>query len=92
MIQIKKTAMNPLCVFIKPPSIDELEKRLRGRKTETEDSIQKRLSVAAKEIAYGDTPGNFDLIIVNDNVEAAGEKLKTFMDPHVNKLLEERKK
>ena len=39
-MQMKKTDMNPHYVFIKPPSMEELEKRLRGRNTETEESIQ----------------------------------------------------
>ncbi len=83
--------LHPLYVFIKPPSIDELENRLRGRKTETEESIRRRLSIATKEIAFGDTPGNFDLMIVNDDIDAASEKLKSFMEPHVAKLMEARK-
>ena len=41
VIQIKKTDLNPLFVFIKPPSMEELERRLRGRQTETEESIQR---------------------------------------------------
>jgi len=89
VIQIKKTDLNPLFVFIKPPSMEELERRLRGRQTETEESIQKRLSVAASEIEYGDTPGNFDLIIVNDDVEAAGNKMKEFIQPYVEELQQE---
>jgi guanylate kinase len=39
-MQMKKTDLNPHYVFIKPPSMSELEKRLRGRNTETEESIQ----------------------------------------------------
>ena len=52
-MQIKKTDLDPLLVFIKPPSIIELENRLKGRKTETTDSLQRRLSVARTEIEYG---------------------------------------
>lgn len=47
--------MNPLFVFINPPSVEELEKRLRGRNTETEDSLRKRLTTAINEIEYGKT-------------------------------------
>jgi len=50
------------------------------------------LGVAAKEIEYGDTPGNFDLIIVNDDVEAAGDKIKEFISPHVEALQEQEEK
>lgn len=45
--------MNPLFVFINPPSVEELEKRLRGRNTETEESLRKRLDTAIHEIEYG---------------------------------------
>lgn len=86
--QIKETDLNPLCVFIKPPSIDELEKRLRGRKTETEETLKRRLSVAASEIAYGETPGNFDLIVVNEDVDAVEQQMKEFLTPHVEALNE----
>lgn len=50
---LKKTHLNPVYVFIKPPSMKVLEDRLRGRSTETEESLQKRLSVAEKEMEYG---------------------------------------
>lgn len=51
--QVKNTDLDPLLVFIKPPSMIELERRLRGRNTETEDSLQKRLDTARKEMTYG---------------------------------------
>lgn len=51
--QIRSTDLNPLLVFILPPSIKELERRLRGRNTETEESLQKRLNTAQTEIEYG---------------------------------------
>ena len=51
--QIKNTNLNPLLVFIEPPSIEELEQRLRKRNTETEDSLQKRLNTARIELEYG---------------------------------------
>lgn len=51
--QVKKTDLNPLLVFIKPPSLTDLESRLRGRNTETEESLQRRLDAARKEMVYG---------------------------------------
>lgn len=56
--QIRNSDLNPLLVFIKPPSIEELERRLRGRNTETEESLQKRLNTAKCEIEYGRFPLN----------------------------------
>lgn len=51
--QILKTDLNPLCIFLKPPSLEELEKRLRARQTETEETLQARLKAAREEIEYG---------------------------------------
>ena len=87
--QIKETDLNPLYVFIKPPSMEELERRLRGRNTETEESLQKRLSAAAAEIEYGETPGNFDLIVVNEDIDAVEAQMKEFLEPHVEALTQE---
>lgn len=52
--QVKQTNLDPLLVFIKPPSLADLETRLRGRNTETEDSLQRRLDAARKEMVYGE--------------------------------------
>lgn len=51
--QVRNSHLNPLLVFINPPSVKELERRLRGRNTETEESLQKRLNTAKIEIEYG---------------------------------------
>lgn len=77
--QIKQSSLDPLYIFIKAPSIEELEKRLRARKTETEDALQRRLSIARLEIEYGEKPGNFDIVIENDNVSKAYGKLRDFL-------------
>jgi len=76
----------PLYVFMKPPSLQVLEERLRARGTETEESLQKRLGSAAKEMEYGEEEGNFDVIIVNDELDAAYDKLKEFMLENVESL------
>jgi len=79
VISVKETELKPKFVFIKPPSLEVLEERLRGRGTETEESLNKRLSAAAKELEYGETDGNFDIIIINDEVEKAYSALKQFV-------------
>jgi guanylate kinase len=70
-----------LTVFIAPPSLEELEKRLRGRGTDSEEAIQKRMKNAQDELAR---QGEFDLVIINDVYAEAYERLKTatidFMD------------
>lgn len=51
--QVKRTDLDPLLVFIMPPSISELERRLRGRNTDTEEALTLRLNTAKKEIEFG---------------------------------------
>jgi guanylate kinase len=57
-----------LSLFIQPPSIEELEKRLKARGTETEGSLKSRLNKAAYELTFQD---RFDHVIVNDKLERA---------------------
>ena len=59
-------------IFLLPPSVEELEHRLRGRGTETEASILERLDTAKKELAEQE---KFTLTLVNDEVDACAEKL-----------------
>ena len=72
---VKKSNLNPIYIFIAPPSMQELEKRLRGRGTEKEESIQKRLSNANAEMEYGFETGNFDKVLVNSDLDATFEEL-----------------
>jgi guanylate kinase len=77
--QVKQSNIDARYVFIAPPSEEILEKRLRGRGTEKEDSIQKRLRQAKLELEYSKTEGVHDKIIVNDDLEAAYEELRAFV-------------
>lgn len=74
--QVKNTDMDPLMIFVRPPSLEELERRLRARNTETEESLAVRLAAVKSEIEYGLAPGNFHYIIINDNVDTAYDELK----------------
>lgn len=56
-----------------------LESRLRGRGTEKEESIQKRLAQAHNELDYSKTPGVHDLVIVNDDLEKGYSELEDFV-------------
>lgn len=60
-----------LSLFVMPPSVEELEKRLRGRNTDSEDIIKQRIEKAVYEMSHA--PG-YDKIIVNDNLETAKQE------------------
>jgi len=77
--QIKKTDLNPILVYNNPPSLKELERRLRKRNSETEESLKIRLEAAKKEIEYGLTPGNFHKIIQNDDIDRAYKEFRDFI-------------
>ncbi|MDG1805033.1 guanylate kinase [Flavicella sp.] len=57
-----------LAVFVKPPSVEEMEKRLRLRQTDSEEKILERVAKAEKEISYAK---DFDVILINDDLEVA---------------------
>ncbi|UYV75397.1 hypothetical protein LAZ67_13000125, partial [Cordylochernes scorpioides] len=76
---IKKTDLNPRYVFIKPPSMEVLEQRLRERGSETEESLRCRLARAEEELKYGEMPGNFELILTNDKIEEAYKYLRKYL-------------
>jgi guanylate kinase len=68
----------PIClsIFIKPPSLQELERRLRQRGTDPEDSIRMRLEKADFEMSYAD---RFDHVIVNDDLQTALASVETII-------------
>lgn len=69
----KKLGKHALAVFVQPPSVEALEKRLRYRSTETEEKIQQRLAKAKLELSYSD---RFDVVLLNDHLETAYEEAK----------------
>ncbi|MCH7476642.1 MAG: guanylate kinase [SAR324 cluster bacterium] len=71
-MNIKKSCSGPVLVFIEPPSLEELEKRLRGRGTESEESLARRISKAKHEMGFA---REYDHVVVNDEVEAASENV-----------------
>lgn len=71
VISLKNTDMDCYYIFVKTPSLKELERRLRARGTETEGSISRRLDIAMQELAYAEQPGNFHSVIINDDLEEA---------------------
>ena len=71
-LQIKEQYKDAVLLFITPPSAEELEKRLRGRGTETDEGIKKRLS-RAKEESVGIE--KYDYIVVNDKLDECVENV-----------------
>lgn len=72
---VKKSSLDAYYLFIAPPSMEELEKRLRGRGTEKEDAMQRRLANAKGELDYGMEEGNFDAVLVNNDLEMTFERM-----------------
>mmetsp|Transcript_10733 Transcript_10733/g.19841 ORF Transcript_10733/g.19841 Transcript_10733/m.19841 type:complete len:255 (+) Transcript_10733:67-831(+) len=64
--QVKEKLPEVHFVFLTPPSMEVLEKRLRGRGTETEEKVAKRLKNAVGEIEFSKTPGFWDHVVVAD--------------------------
>jgi len=71
--QIKEILPESVLIFIAPPSLEALEKRLRQRKTESEDKIALRLENAKKEMQLS---SEYDRVIVNDDLKQACEELR----------------
>ncbi|XP_067220236.1 guanylate kinase isoform X1 [Chanodichthys erythropterus] len=83
---IKRTDLNPIYVSIQAPSMDILEKRLRDRKTESEESLQKRLHAAKVDMEISKEPGLFDVVITNDDLDVAYGKLKDALLEEIQKV------
>lgn len=76
-LQVKEKLPQSVLIFIMPPSYEELEARLRGRNTESEDAIQKRLKFVRFEL---ENSKKFDYQVVNDNVISAIEKIEQIIN------------
>ncbi|MBR3788388.1 MAG: guanylate kinase [Clostridia bacterium] len=70
--KIKELYPDAVGIFIMPPSMDELEKRLRIRGTETEDDIKRRLDIAKSEI---EKSADYDYLVVNDEIDTASNNV-----------------
>ncbi len=71
-LNIKKQFSNKaLAVFVKPPSIEEMERRLRDRKTDSEEKIVERIAKAEREMSYAK---DFDVILINDDLDKAKQE------------------
>ena len=75
--QVKNKLPEAVMIFIVPPSIDALEQRLRGRSTESEEKIVKRLETAKREMSLA---GRYDHVVINDEMERAVNELLSIME------------
>lgn len=82
-MQIKKQFPDQtLAVFVQPPSIDEMERRLRNRQTDSEEKILERVAKAEKEMKYATS---FDVVLINDDLEAAKLEAEALLTSFINK-------
>ena len=80
--QVKQKMPEAVLIFICPPSLEALENRLRGRHTEDETAIQKRLNAVKEELARAE---NFDYKIVNDDIKRAVSELEMIISEEQKK-------
>jgi guanylate kinase len=76
-LKAKKIFPDGVFIFLVPPSMEELERRIRGRATESEEQIKVRLGKAKSEMAQVE---RYDYVIVNDHVERVVEEIESIID------------
>jgi guanylate kinase len=74
--QVRSRRPDAVCVFIMPPSRSELERRLRGRRTDAEEIIQRRLRDAFSDMAHWH---EFDYVVINDDLDKAAVELEAIV-------------
>lgn len=84
-LQVREKFPEGIFVFILPPSMKELKKRIINRGSETKESLEKRFSSAFSEIKY---LKKYDYFIVNDVVEKATDKLISIIDAEKSRVVE----
>ncbi len=84
-LQVKKAMPEAVMVFVLPPNMEELHKRLVGRQTESDEVIEKRLGEALNEIKL---IGEYDYYIVNDDLETAIAQAKSIISAESCRLPE----
>ncbi len=88
-MKLESTPFQPVRIFLLPPSIDELMRRLIGRGTETENSIDLRVERAKEEMKHWN---EYDYVVVNDHLEEAAKEIESIVIAHrrsTNRVAEE---
>ncbi|MDT8396823.1 MAG: guanylate kinase [bacterium] len=78
-MQVRTKRPEAVLIFILPPSVEEQERRLRGRGTEDEDDVGRRLEAARQELAFA---SEYDYSVVNDNLNEAVEAVRYIIEDH----------
>ena len=84
-VNIEKIFPEAVLIFIMPPSFEELEKRLRGRGTDSEEAILKRLDIAKKEMDFS---SHYDYVVINNTVDECINDIVNIIDKEVIKINE----
>ena len=75
-LKVKESVPEAICIFIMPPTMKELKKRLVGRGTESKDKVLERFKTAYKEI---NQIANYNYVVTNDTIEQASEKISAIL-------------
>ncbi len=81
-MQVREKVPDALTIFIVPPSMEELESRIRGRKTEAEEIIQQRLAKAESEM---EMLNKYKYVVCNDDVKLAADIISVIIRRHMEK-------
>eukprot|EP00455_Lapot_gusevi_P053705 TRINITY_DN844_c0_g1_i1.p1 TRINITY_DN844_c0_g1~~TRINITY_DN844_c0_g1_i1.p1 ORF type:complete len:263 (+),score=76.42 TRINITY_DN844_c0_g1_i1:115-903(+) len=73
---IKKSNLNAYFLFLQPPSMEELKRRLQGRGSETPESLERRFKNAEHEMSYLNREGFWDCVLTNDEIQFSYERLQ----------------
>lgn len=84
-VNIENIFPEAVLIFIMPPSFEELERRLRGRGTDSEEAILKRLDIAKKEMDFS---SHYDYVVINNTVDKSVEDIIHIIDKEVIKINE----
>src|SRR5216117_1560970 len=71
--KVRRRGIETTAVFVMPPSLEVLERRLRGRSKDADDAIQRRLQIARQEVA---SYVEYDFVVINDEITAAVDRLR----------------
>jgi guanylate kinase len=74
--KVRRRGIETTAIFVMPPSLDVLERRLRGRSKDSEEAIQRRLRVARQEVAAF---AEYDFVVINDELTATVERLRSIV-------------